>query len=160
MFTHELTHYQPTILCMQEVDLEQYAPYFVKLLETLEYDHVFLAAHRKRQGLVIAWKIASYKLSRRHDIYYDKLNAGSIGPSMWTGNIGLCISLRSRKSPTRGIWVSNTHLYWHPRGSYERQRQAGILVSETMRYALAQPSWPIFICGGKCASLRRLSGRF
>jgi RNA exonuclease NGL2 len=148
MLTNELTHYQPTILCMQEVDLEQYALYFVKLLSTLNYDHVLLAAKKKRQGLLIAWKKAMYELIHRKDIHYDRLNAGSVGPTMWTGNVGLCLGLRRKDIPGRGIWVSNTHLYWHPRGSYERQRQAGILVSETISCSAAEPEWPVFICGG------------
>jgi RNA exonuclease NGL2 len=148
MLTNELTYYQPTILCLQEVDLEQYEPYFVKLLESLQYDHVLLAAKKKRQGLVIAWKRADYELSYRNDIHYDKLNAGSIGPTMWTGNVALCLGLKCKEILHAGIWISNTHLYWHPRGSYERQRQAGVLVSETIKCAKKRAAWPIFICGG------------
>jgi RNA exonuclease NGL2 len=148
MLTKELTHYQPTILCMQEVDLEQYEPYFIKLLHTLKYDHVLLAAKKKRQGLLVAWKDTIYDLIHRKDIHYDTLNAGNVGPTMWTGNLGLCLGLKRKDSTGKGIWVSNTHLYWHPRGSYERQRQAGILVSESLNCTSTQPSWPVFICGG------------
>jgi RNA exonuclease NGL2 len=150
MLTKELTHYQPTILCLQEVDLEQYQPYFVKLLQTLDYDHVLLAAKKKRQGLLVAWKSQKYEVINRKDIFYDRLSTGTVGPTMWTGNVGLCLGLKSKQKEqgTKGIWVSNTHLYWHPRGSYERQRQSGILVSETLACAASQPSWPVFICGG------------
>lgn len=148
MLTNELTHYQPTILCLQEVDLEQYEPYFVNLLRNLQYDHILLAAKRKRQGLLVAWKDGKYELEHRRDIHYDLLNTGTVGPTMWTGNVGICLGLKRKDSPTQGIWVSNTHLYWHPRGSYERQRQAGVLVSETMKFADKEPKWPVFICGG------------
>jgi RNA exonuclease NGL2 len=133
---------------MQEVDLEQYEPYFLKLLNTLKYDHVLLAAKKKRQGLLVAWKQTVYDLIHRKDIHYDTLNAGTIGPTMWTGNLGLCLGLKRKDTTGKGIWVSNTHLYWHPRGSYERQRQAGILVSETLSCTTTHPSWPVFICGG------------
>lgn len=144
----ELTHYKPTILCLQEVDLEQYEPYFVALMRSLHYDHVFLAAKRKRQGLLIAWKEEKYELSHHRDIHYDLLNAGTVGPTMWTGNIGICLGLKSRDASNHGIWMANTHLYWHPNGSYERQRQAGVLVSQTMEFAAKEPKWPILICGG------------
>ena len=147
MLTNELTHYKPTILCMPEVDLEQYDPYFKPLLRTLGYDHVLLAAKKKRQGLLIAWKKHKYALIQRKDIFYDRLSAGSVGPTTWTGNVGLCLGLSSLEAPGKGLWVSNTHLYWHPRGSYERQRQAGILVSETLS-SISTSSWPVFICGG------------
>jgi len=68
MLTKELTHYHPTILCMQEVDLEQYEPYFIKLLQNLNYDHILLAAKKKRQGLLIAWNSQKYTLIHRRDI--------------------------------------------------------------------------------------------
>jgi len=149
MLTNELKYYQPTIMCLQEVDLEQYEPYFMPLLQSLHYDHILLAAKKKRQGLLIAWKTDKFELLHRKNIHYDLLSAGTVGPIMWTGNVGLCIGLKCKDSPGRGIWISNTHLFWHPRGSYERQRQAGILVSETTRFATQDPSWPIVICGGK-----------
>jgi RNA exonuclease NGL2 len=148
MLTKELAHYQPTILCLQEVDLEQFDSYFVKLFSSLGYSHVLLAAKKKRQGLVIAWKKSQYSLMERKDIFFDRLNAGGVGPTMWTGNLGICVGLKSAEVPGRGVWISNTHLYWHPWGSYERIRQAGILVSETLQTSLAEPSWPVFICGG------------
>ena len=148
MLTKELTSYQPTILCLQEVDLEQYEPYFVKLLKSLEYDHILLAAKKKRQGLLIAWKEEKFELVYRRDIHYDLLDAGSVGPTMWTGNVGICLGLKSKDPSNQSIWISNTHLFWHPWGSYERQRQAGILVSETIKFASKKPKWPIIICGG------------
>lgn len=148
MLTNELTHYKPTILSLQEVDLEQYESYFVKLLRSLQYDHVLLAAKKKRQGLLVAWKEENYELVHRRDIHYDLLNAGTVGPTMWTGNVGMCLGLKRKDSEFQGIWVANTHLYWHPRGSYERQRQAGVLVSETTKFAVKEPKWPVFICGG------------
>ena len=148
MLSKELTHYQPTILCLQEVDLGQYDPYFLKLLRSLHYDHILLAAKRKRQGLLVAWKEAEYELDHRRDIHYDLLNAGIVGPTMWTGNVGICLGLKSKETLSQGLWISNTHLYWHPWGSYERQRQAGILVSETINIAAKEPKWPVIICGG------------
>ena len=148
MLTNELKYYQPTIMCLQEIDLKQYEPYFVPLLQSLHYDHILLAAKKKRHGLLIAWKIEKFELLHRKNIHYDLLSAGTVGPIMWTGNIGLCLGLKCKDSSGRGIWISTTHLFWHPRGSYERQRQAGILVSETTKFATQDPTWPIFICGG------------
>ena len=153
MLTNELTHYQPTILCLQEVGLEQYESYFVKFLRSLNYDHVVLAATKKRQGLLVAWKEEKYELVHRRDIHYDILSAGTVGPTMWTGNVGICLGLKQKDSASQGIWVSNTHLYWHPRGSYERQRQASVLVSKTMELSAKEPKWPVFICGGNSYSL-------
>jgi RNA exonuclease NGL2 len=154
MLTKELTHYQPTILCLQEVDLKQYEPYFVTLLHALHYDHVLLAAKRKRQGLLIAWKEEKYELFHRRDIHYDLLNAGAVGPTMWTGNVGICLGLKQRDTSSHGVWIANTHLYWHPHGSYERQRQAGVLVSQTMDFAAKEPKWPVLICGGNIKLIR------
>ena len=148
MLTNELTHYQSTILCLQEVDLKQYEPYFVTLLESLKYDHILHAAKKKRHGLLVAWKKEKYELAYRKDIHYDLLSAGAVGPTMWTGNVGICLGLKSLDKSNQGIWVSNTHLFWHPRGSYERQRQAGLLVSESVKIATKEPSWPVVICGG------------
>ena len=148
MMTKELRHYDPTIMALQEVDLEQYDVYFQPLLQEMGYDHILLAGRKKRQGLLIAWKKDRYELYSRTNIFYDHLDAGGVGPTMWTGNVGLCLGLKCKKDDEKGIWVSNTHLFWHPRGSYERERQAGILVSETMKQTERQPTWPIFICGG------------
>jgi len=133
---------------MQEVDLEQYEPYFVETLQSLGYDHIFLAAKKKRQGLLIAWKSDKYYLNHRKDVHYDRLDAGTVGPTMWTGNIGLVLGLKDKEMDGRGLWVTNTHLFWHPRGSYERQRQAGVLVSETIAFSSREPTWPTIICGG------------
>jgi RNA exonuclease NGL2 len=148
MLTKELTYYHPTILCLQEVDLEQYGLYFTKLLHSLRYDHVLLAAKKKRQGLLIAWDDAKYKLIHRKNIHYDRLSVGSVGPTMWTGNVGIALGLQRKDKPDKGLWVANTHLYWHPRGSYERHRQASLFVSETVNFAARESTWPVFICGG------------
>lgn len=148
MLTNEFTHYQPTIACMQEVDCEQYEPYFIPLFNTLQYDHVLLVGKNKRHGILIAWKRERFEMVRRRDIHYDFLAAGGVGPCMYTGNVGLCLGLRDRVTEGGGLCISTTHLYWHPRGSYERQKQAGILVSQTVEFASSNPEWPIIICGG------------
>jgi len=148
MLSHEIKYYNPTIICMQEVDREQYHPFFVNLMQTCNYDHVFLAAKRKRQGLLITWKKDKYELVHRKNVYYDLLDAGNVGPTLWTGNIALLVGLKCLEQEGRGIWISNTHLFWHPRGSYERMRQAGLLVSETTEFSKAKQAWPILICGG------------
>jgi RNA exonuclease NGL2 len=149
MLENEIKHYKPSIMCWQEVDKEQYEPFFVQLLESCGYEHIFFAAQCKRQGLLIAWKKETFELAHRKDIFYDLLDAGgSVGPTLWTGNLGLALGLRMRNRPGKGLWISNTHLFWHPRGSYERMRQAAVLVSETTDFASSEPHWPIFICGG------------
>jgi RNA exonuclease NGL2 len=149
MLIKELTHYQPTILCLQEVDLRQYKTYFIDLLSSLHYSYTLLSGPRKRHGILIAWKSESFELSHRHEFRYDRIDIKKVGPSMETGNVGICVGLRLKADERgHGVWISNTHLYWHPKGSYERQRQAGILVSETVKCASVQPSWPIIICGG------------
>jgi RNA exonuclease NGL2 len=147
MLTNEFTHYQPTIACMQEVDLQQYSPYFVPFFESLGYEHAFLVGKKKRHGILIAWKSERFELADRTDIHFDLLSASGVGPCMYTGNVGLALGLKDM-SGKGGLWISTTHLYWHPRGSYERQRQAGILVSQTHKLALSNPHWPLIICGG------------
>jgi RNA exonuclease NGL2 len=147
MLTNEFMHYQPTIACMQEVDLEQYSPYFVPLFESLGYDHAFLVGKKKRHGILIAWKRGRFELTDRRDIHFGLLSASGIGPCMYTGNVGLALGLKN-VGGQGGLWISTTHLYWHPRGSYERQRQAGILVFQTQELALSNPDWPVIVCGG------------
>jgi len=133
---------------MQEVDLEQYEPYFLPLFQSLGYEHTTLVGEKKRHCILIAWKSDKFELARRLDIHYDLLNAGTVGPSMYTGNVALCLGLRDKTVPGKGLWISTTHLYWHPYGSYERQRQAGILVSQTVAFASSERRWPIILCGG------------
>lgn len=84
-------------------------------------------------------------------IDYDNVTDPTILQLNTTRNTGFAVALKfsadvkTQKSP--GVVVGNSHLFWHPDGSYERARQLGILAIELEQFASKFSDWPVFLGG-------------
>ncbi|KAF8974010.1 Endonuclease/exonuclease/phosphatase [Flammula alnicola] len=148
----EIRRQDAQIICLQEVDrLERLLP----MLEDAGYSPHYASGPRKRHGCLIAFKKDSFSLVSENIVYYDDQHIGTgnaqdrIGATFKTRNIGYMMALRSNKDEKEGVVVATTHLFWHPRYTYERLRQSAILVRETsaLRRQLAVDEWPCIIAG-------------
>lgn len=142
VLTMELGYYLPHIMCLQEVDQDQFRSYWRKKLHELGYEYVFECGYGKRHGVLIAYRADMMVCEQRLKIYYDDESVGTLRAQTETGNIGLVVCLRFRdeirdRYPDlkKGIVVATTHLFWHPMGTFERARQLNLLVSKTKQFA-------------------------
>ncbi|KAL0951070.1 hypothetical protein HGRIS_007808 [Hohenbuehelia grisea] len=152
MLHSELLAPKADILLLQEVDrLEKLVP----ILEKSGYSHQYGAGPRKKHGCLIAYS-AKFKQTDTRTIQYDEQEVRSDGTesarrgsSFKTKNIGLLVALQSTENPDKGVIVATTHLFWHPRYTYERARQAGILLREVVRFQsdIHRADWPCVIGG-------------
>lgn len=106
----------------------------VPFLESLGYSHAFSCGPRKKHGCLIAYRSQLYAKSSELTVYYDDCEVRKEGEtnfrrgsSFRTKNIGLIVALK-RLDSDEPIVVATTHLFWHPKYTYERVRQAYILV--------------------------------
>lgn len=123
----EIERQNADILCLQEVDtLDKLLP----VLEKAGYGHRYSAGPFKKHGCLIAFKKSLYSPAvAEKTIFYDdeEVNAEGtdvqrIGKSFRTKNIGLIVGLQRLDNPNNGLIVATTHLFWHPRYTYERAR--------------------------------------
>lgn len=101
------------------------------MLEEAGYSMVYKAGHRKKHGLLIAYRGAKYVKVSDHVVFYDEEEVRDgegeryrRGISFQTKNIGSLVALRSTDSKEKGLIIATTHLFWHPRYTYERTRPA------------------------------------
>ncbi|KAK0208258.1 Endonuclease/exonuclease/phosphatase [Desarmillaria ectypa] len=153
MIYRELMSQDADILCLQEVDrLEKVLP----VLDAASYSHHYAAGPKKKHGCLIAFKTSLYskvgdrKVEYDHEEVRDDVEGiGRKGASFRTKNIGSIVALKSTTDENRGVVVATTHLFWHPRYTYERARQAGILKREVLKFRTerALQKWPCIIAG-------------
>ncbi|KAF9452686.1 Endonuclease/exonuclease/phosphatase [Macrolepiota fuliginosa MF-IS2] len=153
MLQEELLSQDASILCLQEVDrLEKVLP----ILDQAGYLHRYAAGRRKKHGCLIAFKRKLFEQVHERVVFYDEQPIRDVederaqrGHSFNTRNIGLILALRFRDDPSNGIIVATTHLFWHPKYTYERARQAGILVREVLDLQKIQcaTNWACIIAG-------------
>ncbi|KAF9569658.1 Endonuclease/exonuclease/phosphatase [Agrocybe pediades] len=152
MIHEELSRQNADILCLQEVDrLEKLLP----MLENAGYSHHYASGRGKQHGCLIAFKKTMYSLISSKVVFYDEENIGMdrtvnrLGGSFKTRNIGNLVALRSNTNENEGVVIGTTHLFWHPRYTYERTRQTAILVRELLafREEKASNTWPCIIGG-------------
>ncbi|KDR85084.1 hypothetical protein GALMADRAFT_83454 [Galerina marginata CBS 339.88] len=147
----EICRQNADILCLQEVDrLEKLLP----MLEKAGYSPHYASGRGKLHGCLIAFKNDLYSMIAEKVIFYDDLSVDipkstRFASSFKTRNIGYMIALRSKVDETEGAVVATTHLFWHPRYTYERIRQAGMLLREVtaFRRDLSVDRWPCIIAG-------------
>ncbi|KAG7099302.1 hypothetical protein E1B28_001160 [Marasmius oreades] len=152
MIYKEVVACKADILCLQEVDrLEKLLP----ILEKAGYSHRYACGPGKKHGCLIAYNRDLYEDVGEHTIYYDEQEIRSgdeeffrRGSSFRTKNIGHLVSLKSTQGDV-GLIVATTHLFWHPKYTYERARQAGILKREVIKFRDSEnhSDWPCIIAG-------------
>ncbi|KAJ7492540.1 Endonuclease/exonuclease/phosphatase [Mycena latifolia] len=152
MLHSEILAQNADILCLQEVDsLEKLLP----VLAAAGYNHHYAAGPGKKHGCLIAFKDNYTKLEERL-IHYDEQHVRSEGDentrrgsSFRTRNIGSLVALKNLSHDGEGVVIGTTHLFWHPKYTYERARQAGILIREITKFRsdLHLEHWPCVIAG-------------
>ncbi|KAF7347763.1 Endo/exonuclease/phosphatase domain-containing protein [Mycena venus] len=152
MLHAEILAQDADIMCLQEVDsLDKLLP----ALEAAEYNHHYVSGPGKKHGCLVAFKKTYEKLEERV-IHYDEQHVRSEGEettrrgsSFRTKNIGSLVALKSLTKEGEGVVIGTTHLFWHPKYTYERTRQAGILIREIAKFRsdLQLPNWPCMIAG-------------
>ena len=143
----------------QEADrLEKLGP----ALDAAGYDFSYAAGPRKKHGCVIAYKRTLYEKASERTVFYDDIivrpdgasEQAQRGASFRTRNIGLLIALKRlgshRDDDSAAVVVATTHLFWHPKYTYERSRQAFILTRAVceFRNETGFRNAPAFIAGG------------
>ncbi|KAL1761827.1 Endonuclease/exonuclease/phosphatase [Schizophyllum commune] len=153
MWYNELLCQNADIMCLQETDrLDKLVP----LLEKAGYETHYRAGVRKLHGCMIAYKKDRFSLVDERQVFYDNqvVNESEdlsedarIGKSFRTNNTAPIIALKG-KDGDDGVIVATTHLFWHPRYTYERTRQSAILVREVLRLRSdLGKEWPCIISG-------------
>ncbi|KAF8560438.1 endonuclease exonuclease phosphatase [Imleria badia] len=157
MLHAEILSHQADILCMQEVDrLDKLLP----ALDLAGYAYSYASGPDKPHGCLIAYKNTIFRSIHEATIEYDKLEAkrnpelstqARIGSSHRTRNIANILALQSidPESQVQGYIIATTHLFWHPAYTYERARQAGLLVREVIacQELWQLRDWPCIIAG-------------
>ncbi|KAI1793945.1 Endonuclease/exonuclease/phosphatase [Ganoderma leucocontextum] len=154
MIYNEINSLKATICCLQEVDRTE------KLFPQLEksgYAWVYAVGPRKKHGCLIAYRKDAYQCVREKVVAYDDQEVRSEGnetarrgSSFRTKNIGSLVALR-RLQGDDGVIIATTHLFWHPAYTYERARQAGILLREVTAFRTegteGEQRWPCILAG-------------
>lgn len=126
----------------------------------------FIGYENKNHGLLIAWKPELFtkvgESSGRLDEMSCQVVGGTskaesglssraeIGLSRSTRNVFNFVALEKKDTEGKGIIVGTTHLFWHPRHSYERARQTGILFQAARTFKASKPeyeSYEVLIAG-------------
>ncbi|CUM65617.1 uncharacterized protein PRCAT00003265001 [Priceomyces carsonii] len=134
----EIRYYDPTIICLQELDVVHYKSFWKKEFEDLGYETKFFNASSKTHGVAIVFKTEFFTCLNQSFINYDKEKTGDITPTADTQNIGLLVHLKLNsgiieKFPNikrNGIIIGTSHLFWHPLGTFERTRQTYIVLKK------------------------------
>ncbi|KAI0348504.1 Endonuclease/exonuclease/phosphatase [Trametopsis cervina] len=162
MLFNEILSHTADVICLQELDQTQK---IFPLLDQSGYSYVYKTGPKKKHGSLIAFKKGIYTEVGKRTVEFDlqtvrpalSANSGddilneraARGSSFFTKNIGNLVALRRNSDERDGIVVATTHLFWHPRYTYERARQVGILFREVeaFRRDLNLPHWPCVVAG-------------
>lgn len=125
----EIRYYNPTILCMQEVDVDQLSNWSAFFLEN-GYHTTSFDQYGKRHCLLIAYKHEQLSLVEKHEEQYENIVIENI-PQDEKKNGALVNVFRfsdeiCEKFPylaAKGLIIGTTHLYWLPLGCFDRTRQ-------------------------------------
>ncbi|CCH59132.1 hypothetical protein TBLA_0B02900 [Henningerozyma blattae CBS 6284] len=140
---NEFKHYNPDIICLQEIDHVQYQSFWKEEFSKLGYECQFYKKPSKNHGVSVVWKKELFEMTDRMLVDYDKELSGDIEPRTTTNNIALLLSLKFSKKVTErfpkninktGILIGTTHLFWHPFGTYERTRQCYIILNKMKEF--------------------------
>ncbi|THH34136.1 hypothetical protein EUX98_g191 [Antrodiella citrinella] len=129
------------------------------VLKEAGYNHVYKAGPQKKHGCLIAFRSEVLELYAQKQIPYDDHEVHPDAPvttpfvkrcgsSFRTKNIANLVALKWKDSED-GVIVATTHLFWHPSYTYERTRQAAILLREVSRFrhGLGKDNWPCIVAG-------------
>lgn len=131
----EITYYDPTILCLQEIDIQNLSLWST-FLNRQGYLFEVYEQLGKNHSVAIAYKLEYFvkvTLSRKE---YNDVHLVGV-PSIFTRNGYLIMTLHFTQESLsrypylrkRGLIIGTTHLYWRPLACYERARQCVSLLA-------------------------------
>lgn len=159
----EIRHYSADILCLQEVEKEQFNDFFKVEFEKDGYEGIFAPKSRfqtmsedqskKVDGCAIFWRVHKFKLVDQHKVEYSRLainNAESFDPMINRvhprDNIGLFALLETKEGAwdtnglpsvdcvRRPVVVATTHCTWDPDYCDVKLIQSIMLMSELKQF--------------------------
>eukprot|EP01127_Copromyxa_protea_P013202 TRINITY_DN3529_c0_g1_i1.p1 TRINITY_DN3529_c0_g1~~TRINITY_DN3529_c0_g1_i1.p1 ORF type:complete len:901 (+),score=138.88 TRINITY_DN3529_c0_g1_i1:76-2703(+) len=172
----DILQYDPDIVCLQEVEAEQYTIFFQQELISRGYDCKFHAKSRARtmdeyssrtvDGCVIAWKVDILDCVAIESIEYqslalkkhDIIGQAGMNRLMTKDNIALGIVLKSKgslvfnpKADDDKIMVINTHIHWDPAFCDVKAMQVQMLLERIedfkKTYSSRGAALPMIVCG-------------
>nr|ODN96642.1 hypothetical protein L204_03351 [Cryptococcus depauperatus CBS 7855] len=162
LLASEMAHHaQCQIICLQECDM------LPALLPSLpDHTPITAAGPGKSHGLVILYNNSIFTQFSFKVIHLDFENLNDNHPdgssmettalmkrarasSRYTKNIALLAALSSNANPKNGVIVATTHLFWHPKYTYERTRQALVLTRAIRKWQSEDGlvHWPVLLAG-------------
>ncbi|QWU85871.1 hypothetical protein CA3LBN_000089 [Candidozyma haemuli] len=139
----EIEHYDADIVCLQELDFDQYNSHWKKEFERMGYSSRYHRSGVKRHGVAILYKHSMFHFEHHYFIDYDGTETPGVPASTKTQNIGLLVYLKlnedvKKKNPgitKDGIIIGTTHLFWHPFGTFERTRQTYLVLHHVKEFS-------------------------
>ncbi|GAA5857453.1 hypothetical protein JCM8547_009280 [Rhodosporidiobolus lusitaniae] len=153
LILQEVLNYGSDIVCLQEVDVEQYETYFLEHLSAQDYDGVHYSKSRARtmsgdekrsvDGCATFFKNTVFALVEQHLIEFNQIalrrpdfkkTEDMFNRVMTKDNIAVVTLLEHRASGARLI-VANAHIHWDPEFRDVKLVQVAMLMDELSKIA-------------------------
>ncbi|XP_062981455.1 protein angel homolog 2 [Elgaria multicarinata webbii] len=136
------------VLCLQEVQEDQYGIEIKPSLEALGYHCEYkMRTGRKPDGCATCFKSSKFSLLSSNPVEFFRRNI----PLLDRDNVGLVLLLQPRFSckPAAAICVANTHLLYNPRRGDIKLTQLAMLLAEMTNVAIRDDGRfsPLLLCG-------------
>ncbi|EGG12502.1 uncharacterized protein MELLADRAFT_46528 [Melampsora larici-populina 98AG31] len=152
LILQELMQYGADLICLQEVDVEQYEDFFVQNLKDQGYEGVFFPKSRARtmgseerrhvDGCATFFKTSIFQLIERECVEFNQIPMRSeshktsdmFNRVMTKDNIAVIAMLEHRRSGTRQL-VANVHIHWDPEFRDVKLIQTAMLIEQVENLA-------------------------
>ncbi|XP_066467812.1 protein angel homolog 2 isoform X2 [Tiliqua scincoides] len=136
------------VLCLQEVQEDQYHTEIKPSLEALGYHCEYkMRTGRKPDGCSICFKTSKFSLLSSNPVEFFRRNI----PLLDRDNVGLVLLLQPRfyYKPATAICIANTHLLYNPRRGDIKLTQLAMLLAEITNVAIQEDGrfCPLVLCG-------------
>jgi 2',5'-phosphodiesterase len=186
LILHELLAYQSDVICLQEVDRGVFEGLFEPVLRQIGYEGYFSgkASQGSVEGCAMFWSLESFEslpesLRETHKLR-ELMPSPEVADEDWpsskplaelldqrpdlhkivTSTLGHIVQLAplTPRGTTDRLWVSNTHLFFHPDASHIRTLQAYGICQQIARNLVDRPG-ALVACGDYNANLTDPAGR-
>ncbi|KAK0462617.1 Endonuclease/exonuclease/phosphatase [Desarmillaria tabescens] len=149
----EVVSHSADFLCLQEVDIAQYEDYFVKNLQTRDYEGVFWPKSPDRRmvdGCATFYNAARFKLVEKVLIEFSavamqrqdfKKTDDMFNRVLGKDHIAVVCLLEDKQTGTRYV-IANAHIHWDPAYRDVKLVQVALLVEEIEKVASAFARYP------------------